>query len=416
MLFPSWLRFLARASLQATAARCPAHRRAALRRVRVNLEQFEDRTLPSSFTAATVPDLIADINAANQAGGSNTITLTAPATSPYILTAVDNTTDGATGLPAIAANDNLTIVGNCDTIARSTAAGTPAFRLLDVAVGASLTLQNLTLQGGLASGAGVSAEGGAIYNQGTLDLNAVTVQNNVAQGSNGAPRQAGQAAAGGGLYSSGALTLEGGSLVQSNQALGGQGGRAGKGQGGPAGSGFGGGLYVASGTVTLTSATLSGNTAQGGQGGQGGNSTSARFGPGPGGSGGNGLGGGLYVAGGVVTLTSSSLSANTAQGGQGGHGGARFGGGGSGGNGFGGGVFAGAGTVTLRNDTVTSNSARRGSGGSGTPTGSPGRGEGGGLYIDPAAAACLDTFTHAHVQNNTASTQDPNIHGPWKSC
>ena len=71
--------------------------------------------------AATVSDLIADINAANTAGGANTITLTAPTTSPYVLTAVNNTTDGATGLPVIAANDNLTIVGNGDTIERSTA-------------------------------------------------------------------------------------------------------------------------------------------------------------------------------------------------------------------------------------------------------------------------------------------------------
>ncbi len=39
------------------------------------------------------------------AGGSNTINLTAPTTSPYVLTAVNNTTSGANGLPVIAAND-----------------------------------------------------------------------------------------------------------------------------------------------------------------------------------------------------------------------------------------------------------------------------------------------------------------------
>jgi hypothetical protein len=54
----------------------------------------------------------------------------------FTLTAVDNTTDGATGLPVIAANDTLTIVGNGDTIQRSTASGIPAFRLFDVASGA----------------------------------------------------------------------------------------------------------------------------------------------------------------------------------------------------------------------------------------------------------------------------------------
>ena len=43
----------------------------------------------------------------------------------------------------------MTIVGNGDTIERSTAASTPDFRLLDVARGGSLTLENLTLQGGM---------------------------------------------------------------------------------------------------------------------------------------------------------------------------------------------------------------------------------------------------------------------------
>ena len=61
---------------------------------RLCVEQLEDRTLPSNFFAATTADLIADINAANSAGGTNTITLTAPTGSLYVLTAVDNTTNG----------------------------------------------------------------------------------------------------------------------------------------------------------------------------------------------------------------------------------------------------------------------------------------------------------------------------------
>jgi hypothetical protein len=158
-----------------------AHRRGSA----LTLEQLEDRTVPSNFTAGSVSDLITDISAANAAGGANTITLVAGKT--FTLTAVNNTTDGANGLPVIAANDNLTIVGNGDAIARSTAAGTPAFRLLDVAAGASLTLENLTLQGGLAVsqphnpfGLIPAGQGGAVYNQGTLELNGVTVQNNTA--------------------------------------------------------------------------------------------------------------------------------------------------------------------------------------------------------------------------------------------
>src|ERR1022692_1468369 len=99
------------------------------RSTRLFVEHLEDRTAPSTFNAATVSDLIADINAANTAGGANTIQLTAATTAPYVLTAVNNTTTGYgllyfaygnTGLPVIAAKDNLTILGNGDTIERST--------------------------------------------------------------------------------------------------------------------------------------------------------------------------------------------------------------------------------------------------------------------------------------------------------
>jgi hypothetical protein len=215
-------------------------RPALLRHARLRLEQLEDRTLLSSYTALTASDLIADINAANAAGGANTITLTALTGNPYSLTAVDNTTDGATGLPVIsgggrkAGADNLTILGNGDIIERSTASGTPDFRLFDVAVLASLTLQNLTLQNGYALGSGSSAEGGAIFNQGSLTLSGVTVQGNSAVGSSGADAKNknenggnGQDAAGGGIYSNGSLSLENGSLIQNNQTQGGSGGASG---------------------------------------------------------------------------------------------------------------------------------------------------------------------------------------------
>src|SRR5262249_14893094 len=109
----------------------------------------------------------------------NTITLAAGHT--FTLTAVDNNTPDATGLPVIAANDNLTIVGNGDTIARGTAAGTPAFRLFHVAGRAALTLQNLTLANGHAV-----FDGGGIENDcgGTLALANCTLAGNAA-GANG---------------------------------------------------------------------------------------------------------------------------------------------------------------------------------------------------------------------------------------
>src|SRR5262249_20680416 len=78
-------------------------------RLRPQLEALEDRCMPSTYYAATASDLIADIKASNLQGGANTIVLTAPTTSPYVLTATDNTTDGATVLPVIAKGDAVTI-------------------------------------------------------------------------------------------------------------------------------------------------------------------------------------------------------------------------------------------------------------------------------------------------------------------
>jgi hypothetical protein len=368
MSFSSWLRTLRPHCARTGRLTRPQTPRC--RGPRLSVEQLEDRLVPSNFSAASVSNLIADINASNRAGGTNTITLTAPTNSPYSVTAVDNTTDGATGLPVIAAGDNLTIFGNGDTIARSTAAGTPAFRLLDAAGKGSLTLENVTLQGGLAFGAGVSAEGGAIYNQGTLFLNGVTVQNNIAQGQNGGFAQKGQSASGGGIYSSGSLTLEGGTSIQNNQAVGGRGGiivRPGFGSSGEfGGNGLGGGVNVAAGTAILNDVTLASNTARGGQGGNG-NTITGVTGPLRGGGlGGNGFGGALDVSGGTVTLTQTTMAANNAAGGLAG-------------------IF----------------------------NGYTGKGEGGGLYIDPSASVDLDAFTVANILNNTASTSDPNIHGSY---
>jgi hypothetical protein len=363
---------------------------------RLTLEQLEDRLVPANFTAASPAELVADINAANLLGGPNTITLAPGAT--FTLSAADNATDGGNGLPVIAAGDDLTIVGSGDVIERSTATGTPAFRLLDVAAGAALTLANLTLQGGL-----TLLGGGAVHNQGALTLDGVSVQNNVAVGAN---------AAGGGIWSSGALTLGGNTIVRNNQALGPDATVFAGIAYFPACNGYGGGVYVGGGMATLTGVTLAGNTARGGDGGIASNPFNGAYGD----FGGGGYGGGLFVGGGTVTLTNVSLSSNTAQGGAGGDSGYL---GGWGGDGFGGGLCAAGGSLALHTVSVTGNSARGGAGGRGfrgSFNGSPGLGEGGGLYIDPAAFVCLDVFTQAHVTKNKASTLDPNIHGPWTPC
>jgi hypothetical protein len=378
-------------------------------RLRLRPEQLEDRALLTGYTAASVSGLISDINASNLAGGSNAITLVAGTT--FTLTAVNNTTNGATGLPVITANDNLTIAGNGDIVQRSTATGTPDFRLLEVAAGASLTLQSLTLQGGVSAdlnrGGGIDNEGGS------LTLTGVTIQNNSA-GLAGA-LCCSSTPVGGGIYSIGSLTMQS-STIQNNQAIGTTGNPDQTG-----GDAYGGGIYIG-GPASLSNVTVDSNTAQSGSGGIGA-------------LGGRARGGGIYInAGGptggmTVNLSNVTLHSDTARGGQGGQSGTIRGGGGhgtgsgghhhfrerlgpgNGGDGVGGGIYVAGGAVTLLNTSMSSNTAMGGLGGG--EGASNGQGEAGGLYIESVASVSLDAFTQAHIINNTASTADPNIDGSY---
>src|SRR4051812_31686509 len=119
------------------------------------LEQLEGRRLFASYTAANVSELISAMSAAIRSGQADTISLAAGVT--FSLTSANDTTNGAVGLPRVSGGGGLTIVGNGSTIERSAASSTGAFRLLDIASNGSVTMQNLTLQGGSAAG-----QGGAI--------------------------------------------------------------------------------------------------------------------------------------------------------------------------------------------------------------------------------------------------------------
>jgi uncharacterized repeat protein (TIGR01451 family) len=383
--------------------RQPRTIRKELVRLRPRLELLEDRTLPSATlpypTASTSDQLIADINAANSAGGATTITLAAGTTFNFYLP--DNKTNGGNEMPVITGNIN--IVGNGDTINGFNDPFIPS-RLFDVAAGGSLTLENLTLSGGVANGIGAAGQGGAIYSSGTLNLNNVAVESNVAEAfglSN---------AYGGGLYvANGTVTLSN-STCSRNKVVSGTYSSgttyylAGKGA-----NSSGGGLYVAAGTVTLSHDTISDNTAQGGYGHYGANG-------GHGGTGGDGSGGGMYVAGGTVTLNYDLLSGNHALGGQGGTGsynGTKYGRGGMGGtagSGWGGGMDVAAGVVTLNNDTLSGNNANGGTGGYGGSAGLTGGkggfggyggdGAGGGLYAGSGLFVCL---ANTSIANNKAA-------------
>ncbi len=262
---------------------------------------------PTAFTAR---HLIDDINYANQTGGPITIYLAPGAT--FDLTSTDNSTDGNNGFPVIGSSRavDLTIIGNGTTIQRIAVIGRyyivkNPFRLFNVAPGASLTLNQVTLKG---------ASAGAILNQGTLNvINASTLSEN-SGGDGGAVYNSGtltvsdstfshnHSSSGGGIYNNrGTVTIRHSAL--SNSAL-----------------YYGGSIYNNGGTVTVSNSDVTGN--------------SARY------------GGGLYNNGGTITLKDSAVHDNAAN-----HFDYPWAGG------YGGGIYNSAGRVVLDHTTMTGNTA-----------------------------------------------------------
>ena len=183
-------------------------------------------------------------------GGADMVIL--PAGSNQTLTSVDNDTYGPTGLPLI--TSAIVIDGNGSTIGR--VPETPAFRILAIASSGELTLQETTVTGGAIPPGSPNENGGGIINYGTLALAACTVSDNLAY------------SGGGGVHSSGVSTLAH-STVSNNTAM------------------VSGGVSN-HGALTLANSTISGNSA-------------------------NSRGGGVFNNGyAMMTVTNSTISGNTA--------------------------------------------------------------------------------------------------------
>jgi hypothetical protein len=207
-------------------------------------------------TPCTASALISAITTANSTNG--TVTLTSGCT--YTLTAINNTTDnGGVGLPVI--KGRVTIQGSGATITRSTASGTPVFRIFDVASSGSLTLNSVTISNGLANngqqgGGGIfshgtltitgstfsgnsepastGTSGGAINNSGTLNVSTSTFTGNTAQ-------------EGGGIFNQKTATVTNDTFTSNTATV------------------YGGGaLLNAAGSMTVTGDTFTGNTGPGG--------------------------------------------------------------------------------------------------------------------------------------------------------
>jgi hypothetical protein len=329
-------------------------------------------------------------------------------------------------------------------------------RVLHIDANSAVTIRDLTIRNGMAFDDGATfgpASGGGILHvgSGSLALNNVTITANEASASSGSSGSTSGSGSSGFQAEGGGLFLDGGAVtitactISSNIARGGNGGDGGSadsasggtsvfgntgGSGGSGGDAYGGAMTT-SGTVTITGSTITGNSAIGGVGGAGGNggdaaafatSTSSVLAVGglggSGGSGGWGLGGGINVNGGSVSITTSCIDNNSAAGGAGGIGGlggtgfasgsafssstgvgGNGGAGGVGGAANGGGVYMDATALDIVNSTVSGNTTSGGAGGnggvggdgvggtftvagSGGDGGDGGSGEGGGVYLD----------------------------------
>ena len=192
----------------------------------------------------------------------------------------------------LAIKQNLTIDGTGHTIIINGpgASCAPCFRVFNIAVGSTVTLNALTIANGNCD----NCHGGGVYNAGTLIATADTFSSNAAD-------------FGGGVFNAGTLNVTG-STISGNRAgtsptSGGGGGILSQGTLTLVGStlsnnvgdngisyGSGGGLQVENGTVTLANVTIANNSARGA---------------------GDDGGGGVMIYGGTVTIINSTIARNT---------------------------------------------------------------------------------------------------------
>jgi hypothetical protein len=231
--------------------------------------------------ACTEPALVQAITAINAAGGGNVV-LTAGCT--YNLTTSHGVgLNGPDGLPII--TTVVTLTGNANVITRSSAA---LFRLIEVSRTGNLTLKSVTLSNGRSA-----TSGGGILNFGAVTLTASALTNNSALlGTGGGLSNADTLAP----AKASAATITN-STVTANTA-----------------SGFGGGVYNGlRGTLTATSSVIRTNASLLSTGGGIGaiNSTATTVTSTPVNTNKARGAGGIFRTGGVMTINTSPITANT---------------------------------------------------------------------------------------------------------
>lgn len=249
----------------------------------------------------------------------------------------------------------------------------------------------------------------------TVTLRNLTVRNGLTN-DDGLITTSPSGALGGGIYvaSDATLVLED-VTIEGCQANGGDGVSS---LGAPGFDAAGGGVYQAGGALTLLRTIVRDNNAQGGLG----QSSIVNSGS-NGGNGGNAVGGGIYIDTGSVSITASTITNNSASGGDGGFGadgslGGSIGGiggnGGNGGTGRAGGIYSSALSLQIVSSTISNNQATAGNGGNGGEggagffAGAPGGNGGNGGVAEGGA---LETDDGTIVLRNSTLSNNVSVAG-----
>ncbi len=227
-------------------------------------------------TVSVCPSVVTN---GNDAGAGSLRDVIANACEPSTITFQAGVTTVTLTSAEILVNKNVTIDGGTGvTVARSSAGGTPNFRIFNIQTGRTVSMNNLRVQNG-----NHPAQAGGIENNGTLNLNNMEITGN-------------RSPQGGGIQNNNVLVLNNSTISGNTATL------------------FGGGLTIFGPTTTLTNCTITGNQADSDSGGMNAsgtvsitNCTIAR----------NttvlsaGLGAGIVVNAANLTLRNSIVAANT---------------------------------------------------------------------------------------------------------
>jgi hypothetical protein len=235
---------------------------------RLSFEPLEGRQMLAVFTVTTLSD--APVTMPGQAAGTlrqaifdatdlpgaDVIQFQSGLSGDVDLSVIGDT---AIGPSALLIDSEITIRGNSAGITIGRDAAASDMRLFHVVSAGSLKLESISLTGGIARGlSDAEGRGGAIYNEGTLEIVASTLYDNQAIGGDASVGIYGERGLGGAIYNDDGLFLLENATVTGSVAQ--------SGIGSTILSSLGGGIYSRNGTVAIYNSTITNSTASTGRG------------------------------------------------------------------------------------------------------------------------------------------------------